>query len=84
MADLSRPRILRCVRCGKRIRVSAQGRLPKYCGASCKSMSFTKRTRAMKKLPPASTDERQRRVLWNALRAFGLVTGEMPPRREAA
>ena len=82
MADLARPRVLRCARCGRRIKVAATGRLPVYCTASCKSMAYAKRTRAMKKLPPASTDDEHRRALWNALREFGLVIGEMPPRRQ--
>lgn len=85
MADLERPRVLRCARCGKRIKVSAIGRLPTYCSASCKQMHYAKRARAMKKLPPVSTDtEYHRRQLWDALVEFGLAKGPMPPpkRRE--
>ena len=57
MADLERPHVLRCLRCGKKIKVSPKGRLPVYCSASCKQMHYAKRARAMKKQPPAPTDD---------------------------
>ena len=90
MADLSRPRFVRCARCGRRIKVSPTGRLPVYCSTTnCRQMAYAKRARAAKKLPPAPpppTDaEYHRRQLWEALREFGVVKGDMPPpKREGA
>ena len=82
MADLERPRFVRCARCGRRIKVSPIGRLPVYCNTTnCRQMAYVKRKRATNKSPPIPTDaEHHRRQLWEALREFGLVKGDMPPK----
>jgi hypothetical protein len=82
MADLERPRSVRCARCGRRIKVSPTGRLPVYCNTTnCRQMAYAKRKRAATKLPPPLTDdERHRLMLWQALKDFGLVKGDMPPK----
>ena len=82
MADLERPRVLRCARCGKRIKVSAIGRLPTYCSASCEQMHYAKRARAMKKLPPVTDEERQRLMLWRMLIDLKVISADtpMPPK----
>ena len=77
-----RPKSARCIRFRKRFAVKPTGRIPMYCSGACKQAVFQKvarLTRPKPKLPPASTDDEHRRVIWNALREFGLVTGEMPP-----
>ena len=83
MADLDRPLVIRCARCGKKIKVRPTGRLPVYCTPNCRQMHYAKRARAAKKklTPVATIDEVQRLSLWEALREFGLVQGEMPPRK---
>jgi hypothetical protein len=79
MADLERPKSVHCIRCGRKTKVKATGRPPKYCSASCKVMAHTKRTRVLKQaLPPVALNEKQRAALWETLRDFGLVHGEMP------
>lgn len=82
MADLTRPKFLACIRCGRQIKVRAKGRLPRYCTTrSCRQMHFVTRQRqAQAKAPPVTDDERHRRALWDALREFGLVKGDMPPK----
>jgi hypothetical protein len=80
MADITRPRFVKCARCAKRIKVSPTGRLPVYCSVSCKSMAYAKRTRAKKPtLPPPTADEHLRKVIWEVLRDVGLLVGDKPP-----
>jgi DNA-directed RNA polymerase subunit RPC12/RpoP len=83
MGDLTRPRTVKCARCGERIAVKPQGRLPRYCSQSCRSMHFKSRERAAKPtLSPMPLEEKRRAALWDALREFGLVSGDLPPRRK--
>ena len=79
MADLDRPDVLHCARCGKKIKVSPTGRLPVYCSPNCRQMHYAKRARAKTKLPPPLTDEeRQRRLLWQMLIDLKVIAADTP------
>jgi hypothetical protein len=92
MDDLSRPKTLRCARCGEKIKVGPVGRLPIYCSASCKSMTFAKRR--LVKLKAAAkpesagqtiTESMHRQMTWRLLQDAGIVPADAPlpePRQE--
>ncbi len=81
MADITRPRSIKCARCGKKIKVSPTGRLPVYCSVNCKQMAYAKRSRAARPtLLPPSADERVRHIVMEVLRDVGLVAGDKPPK----
>lgn len=80
LADLGpRPRTVRCLKCGKRVRVKPLGGIPMYCSASCRQHVFRKRHRQPKPMPMTDA-EYHRRQLWEALVEFGLTKGPMPPK----
>ena len=84
MADLERPRSVRCARCGRRIKVSPKGRLPVYCNTTnCRQMAYVKRKRATNKPPPPVTDKERQR-LWQMLIDLKVIAADtpMPPKPE--
>jgi phage FluMu protein Com len=71
MAD-DRPNSIRCAHCGKRVKVSAMGRIPIYCSPNCRQLAFMKNAQTM------TADERYRLLTWRLLQDAGLVSREMP------
>jgi hypothetical protein len=90
MADLSRPRVAKCARCGKRVRIKPAGTIPIYCGTNCRTMAYAKRKRATKRAGQQTRvvvgDARQRMFVWELLQDAGLVAPDapLPPPRDAA
>ena len=78
IADVGpRPRTMRCLRCRKRFPVKPHGPTPIYCSPSCKQAVFRKRKQRPKQ-PPITDEEQHRRMIWEALKIFKLVEGDMP------
>ena len=81
MGDLARPQSIKCARCGKRIPVAPNGRVPRYCSQGCRVMHHASRARKKRMTtlpPPMADDEMYRARMWRALVEFGLASGDMP------
>ena len=80
-----RPKTVGCRGCGKRIKVSAKGRVPTFCGQSCKQRAYLKRRRVgpMELLAQDIATVKVRAVIrdeiWKILTQAGLVGGNLPP-----
>lgn len=83
-----RPRRVRCARCDKSIAVPPVGRIPRFCGPSCRQQAYVARKppapKAAVVLPPSTeaTDAIRRLIrseLWDLLTKAGVVAGPMPP-----
>ena len=80
-----RPKTMRCRGCGRRIKVSAKGRVPTFCGQGCKQRAYLKRRRVgpMELLARDIATVQVRAVIrdeiWKLLRQAGLVGGDLPP-----
>ena len=85
MRPKRRPKTLRCRGCGQRIKVSAKGRVPTFCGQGCKQRAYLKRRRVgpMELLAQDLATARVRAVIrdeiWKILTQAGLVGGDLPP-----
>lgn len=83
-----RPRRVRCARCDKSIAVPPVGRVPRFCGPSCRQQAYVARRppapKAVEVLPQSTeaTDAIRsliRSELWDLLTKAGVVAGPMPP-----
>ena len=78
LADIpQRPKSARCLRCKRSIRVKPAGRIPTFCSPSCRQAIFRKMSRKPK--PPAPTRDELAIRMWEMLREFNLVSGDLPP-----
>jgi hypothetical protein len=79
-----RPRTKKCKRCGKPIKVAVKGRVPTYCGQSCKQQAYqTRRLRGPMLLleQDIATMKVQafiRREIRDALKEAGLISESQP------
>lgn len=83
-----RPRRVRCARCDKSIAVPPVGRIPRFCGPSCRQQAYVARKppapKAAEVLPPTPEAVEAMRALirselWDLLTKAGVVAGPMPP-----
>ena len=78
MADIGpRPRTVKCLRCKKVIRVKRLGQPPMYCSPVCRQAVFRKR-KAQPKPPPLSSEDQQRRMLWQMLIDLKVIAADTP------
>ncbi len=80
-----RPRFVRCKRCGGSIKVAIKGRVPTYCGQSCKQLAYKKRQFAgplvllSQDIATMKVRDIIRREVWDLLVRAGVVSGSPPP-----
>ena len=90
MRPKKRPKTVRCRGCGKPVKVGTKGRVPAYCGQSCKQRAYLKRRRVgpMELLAQDLATARVRAVIrdeiWKILMQAGLVDGDPPPPAESS
>lgn len=75
---LRRPTEAVCAHCGKPFTVNPVGRIARFCRPACRVMAFDKKHGR----PKAPIEDRIAGRIWQAMVDAGLVTGELPPKRE--
>src|SRR5262245_47281777 len=80
-----RPRTVRCKRCRARIEVGRKGRVPSYCGHTCRQLAYVQRgvggpaLLLAQDMATVRFRDFIRREIWNILLQAGLVGGDDPP-----
>jgi phage FluMu protein Com len=85
LADFGpRPRTVRCRHCNRVIKVKKTGRLPVYCGSSCKQQMFYRLhpKQPKPKQPKVSLEERVAQRVYRLLLDTNVITPVDPPKHK--